>query len=402
LKLDDRADHAAADARQTMQTIGTPPVAVIAATAQHQTRLRYTAVTFAAVVLVIAAVGLSALVTRDHPGPAVTDTTVASQSTTTVVTTDSIIPVLPALDAASAASLEVLPYPGATVFTQETLTDQIVNDLRTAIVAIDQDEDPTQIIAAFERNGVVYATATDLSGRSALIVEENGEVLRFRSGTNPWTDVHETQKASATYTQITWVGLPEDAATVHLVTPSRLDIQDQRPMGSTAFFEIMKLPWTQIGTLTAYDNTGTAILTDEVRIPGWGCSVGGLPGPDANMDLPEPVAARRDALASAVHVCLSLQIANQATGDGPYFDMPFSDPQDTQGLNELAAALRDANMRTGLFRPMALALSVEPTVTEGDEGPIYIFSWADEDNARRIELGFTQDGTWQYGIYTNP
>jgi hypothetical protein len=385
-----------------MQTIGAPPVAVIAATAQRRTRLRYLEVTVAAVVLVIAAVGLSALVTRDQPGPAVTDTTVASQPTTTVVTTDSTIPVLPALDSAAAASMEVLPYPGATVFTEETLTDQIVKDLRTAVATIDRDEDPTQIIAAFESNGAVYATATYLSGSSALIVEDNGEVLRFRNGTDPWTDVHEIQKASATYTHITWVGLPEDASTVHLVTPSRRDIQDQTPLGSTAFFEIIKLPWTQIGTVTAYDNTGTVILTDEVRIPGGGCSVGGLPGPDATLDLPEPVAAGRDALADAVDGCLSLQIANQATGGGPYFDMPVSDPQDTQGLNELAAALRDANMRTGLFRPMAIALSVEPTVAEGDEGPIYIFSSTDEDNARRIELGFTQDGTWQYGIYTNP
>jgi hypothetical protein len=402
LKLDDRADHAAADARQSMQTIGTPPVAVIAATARRRTRLRYMGVTVAAAVLVVTASGLSALVARDHPGPAVADTTVASQPATTVPATDSTIRVVPALDAATAASLEVLPYPGATVFTEETLTDEIVNDLRAAVATIDRYDLPTEIAAAFESNDVVYATAADTSGNSALIVEENGEVLRFRSGTDPWTDVHETQKASATYTRITWVGLPQEAATVHLVTPSRRDLEDQTPLGNAAFFEIAKLPWTQIGTLTAYDETGTAILTDEVRIPGWGCSAGGLPGPDANLGLPEPVATGRDLLASAVHVCLSLQIANQATGDGPYFDLPFSDPQDTQGLNELAAALRDANMRTGLFRPMALALSAEPTVIEGDEGPIYVFSSTDEDNARRIELGFTQDGSWQYGIYTNP
>ena len=401
MKLDDRADRAAADARQSMQTMAAPPVAVIAATAQRRTRLRYMEAAVAAVVLVIAAVGLSAIVTRDHPGPAVTDTTVVPRPTTTVVATDSTVPVLPALDAAAAAPLEALPYPGATVFTQETLTDEIVNDLHTA-VATARDENPAQIVAAFESNSVVYATATYPPGMSALIVEENGEVLRFRSGTDPWTDVHETQKASATYTQITWIGLPKEAATVHLVTPSRRDIQDQTPLGSAAFFEIIKLPWTQIGTLTAYDNTGTVILTDEVIVPGWGCSVGGLPGPDANLDLPQPVAAGRDALASAVHSCLSLQIANQAIGDGPYFDMPFPNPQDTPSLNELAAALRDANMRTGLFRPMALALSVEPTVAEGNEGPIYVFSSTDQDSARRIELGFTQDGTWQYGIYTNP
>jgi hypothetical protein len=385
-----------------MQTVEAPPAAGIAATARRRTQRRYIGVTVGAVVLVIAAVGLSGLVTRDRRSPAVTDTTVASQSTTTVAATDSTVGVLPALDAATAASLDVLPFPGATLLTEETLTDLMVNNLRAAVTTIDRDDKPTEIVAAFEHNGAVYATASFLSGRTALIVEEDGEVLRFRIGTDPWTDVHETRKVSATYTQITWVGLPNDAATVKLVTPSRRDIQDQTPLGGTAFFEIIKLPWTQIGTLTAYDNTGTAILTAEVRTPGHGCSVGGLPGPDANLDLPEAVATGRDALASAVDGCLSLQIADQATGNGPYFDMPFADPQDTQGLNELAAALRDANMRTGLFRPMAVALSVDPTVTEEDEGPIYIFSSTDEDNARRIELGFSQDGTWQYGIYTNP
>ena len=170
-------------------------------------------------------------------------------------------------------------------------------------------------------------------------------------------------------------------------------------IANAVFFEIAKPDWTQIGTLTLFDAAGEVIMTDETRLHGLSCSSRLYAPPTPDAAIPAELDAGRRALAEATHSCRAGTIAGLAVGDGPYFDVP---------LDDLAAELRDLDYRTGLFGAMTGALLFRPEEIEGVNGPIYLFDWnARSNNPQegpflRVELGFSEDGVWQYGVILEP
>lgn len=306
------------------------------------------------------------------------------------------IAVIPGLDERTAAELEALPHPGVTVLTEATLTEEVITDIRTALNGLDSSRrnEPLQAHAAFEKDGMIHTVIEYSSDRTALMVVENGEAVRFRDGEGAWIDVHGLRKDTTAYwfafTQVTWLGLPENAATARLTTPQRpRDIEAQAVIGGAAFFEIAKPDWTQIGTVTLFNADGNAIMTDEMRLHGTSCSAAGVAPASPNLFIPDTLEAGRIALADALDGCRSGTIASLAVGSGPYFDLPMDD---------LAAGLRDADQRSGLFRPMSRALRFGPREVETQERTIHLFSW-NTDSGEQVELGFTEDGVWQFGRF---
>ncbi len=401
MKLDDLAQRAAEDARRTTATAEPPGLERIAAASRRrQWVMRGAAVAGAAAVIAIS-VGISSMIGVDDLDPRISDPAVTTLATTTTApVTEDGRAVIPGIDEATAATIAELPHPGVTLLTEATLTDEIVVELINAIDGLDFElrNEPLQVHAAFAKDGVIHALVEYSSPQTALMVVENGEVTRYRRNEDPWIDVHAIRKSPTdwfSFTQVTWLGLPENAAFARLTTPQRPDsIEDQVVIGGAAFFEIAKPSWTQLGTLSVFDSDGQVITSESVRLHGNTCSSGMLAPPTPDAAIPDALEAGRVALATATQRCRATTIASLAVGAGPYFGLPGDD---------LAAELRDLDLRTGVFGTMLGALNLRPQEVEGTGDVRYVFDWSgntaiDEMADLHVELGFSEDGVWQYGV----
>lgn len=406
MKLDRLGQRAAADVRENTPAAAPSTLEEIARVARRRDRLARSAMVAGAMTVIAVAVGLSSLVEPDELEPRLSDPVATTVATTTPppttappVTLPDGLAVVPGVDAATAATIEEPPHPGATLLTEETLTPELIESIRAAVDGLDERSQPLQVHAAFEKDGVIHTVVEYSSDRTALMVVENGEATRFLRGEGGWINVHGIRKSPTdwwAFTQITWLGLPDNAATARLTTPQRPDdIVDQVVIGGTAFFEIGKPDWTQIGTLILFDEEGEVIMTDETRLHGTSCSsrLQGPPTPD--FAIPEAIETGRIALAEAAYTCRAATVAGLAIGHGPYFDL---------SMESLAARLRDLDQRTGAFGSMAAALKIRPREVVGSDGTsTYVFEWSggpglDQGPATRVELGFSEDGVWQYGL----
>lgn len=402
MKLDDLARTHAKAAQDS--TRGATPASPddIAGHARRRSLLARGGGVVAVTAIILGLAGVTSLIGTDEPVPPRISDPVGTTNVTTTITLPPAsigVPVVPGLDEATAANLEALPHPGVTVLTEATLTDALVAEIRSAVDGIDFSDrnEPLQVHAAFEKDGVIHTTIEYSSDQTAYMVVEDGSATRFRQDTGTWIDVHGIRKDGTAswfaFTQVTWLGLPDGAATARLTTPQRLDdIEDQAVIGNAAFFEIAKPDWTQIGTLTLYDADGEVLLIDETRLHGTGCSASGLMPITVDISLPDALDAGRVALGRATDQCRPATIAWLAVGSGPYFDLPTDD---------LAGALREADQRQGLFKEISHAVRFGPQVIETETGTIYQFSWANAELDYGIEIGFSEDGVWQYGRFVD-
>lgn len=348
-----------------------------------------------ALAAVMVLVTISSTIEPDGVEPRISDpvdVTAAPATTVPPPTTSAPeFPIVAGIDAEGVTELTALPHPGANVLTADSLTPGLISDIHLAVAGLDLEEPPLQVVAAFEKDGVIRATVDLSSGEIGNLVVENGAATRFRHNAGPWIDVYAIRKTPTDYfgfTQISWLGLPEEAATARLTTPERSDdIADQTVIGSATFFEIRKPDWNQIGTLTLFDVDGNQIMTEEMRLDGRTCS-SSLAGP-VTAALPESdLTTGRLVLADALYSCTSVTVARLAEGSGPYFDLPMED---------LAESLHEADLRTGLFSTMLYALKTPPREVEDGNETLYVFRWNNAATGHRVELGFTNDGIWQYG-----
>ena len=70
-------------------------------------------------------------------------------------------------------------------------------------------------------------------------------------------------------------------------------------------------------------------------------------------------------------------------GTGPYFGLP---------TDNLSAALREADRRYPLLLDIYDTVKLRHRTVESEQGTVYVW---DTDT---MEVGFLEDGTWQYGI----
>ncbi|MDJ0665004.1 MAG: hypothetical protein QNJ75_10605 [Acidimicrobiia bacterium] len=390
MSLDDLGRRAADDARMSTGNARPPGLEAVRATVRRRswmTRGALAAGTVGVAVAFAAVVGTlgGAEVTPLMSDPADSASTIPSSSTTTTAAAGPGVPVIPGA-AAERLSLFVEPaHPGAALLTEETLTDEIVSSLQAALAG---DAAITKIAAAFEKGGSIYATVEYSNGNVGFAEVAGNEVVRMRSAPDTFVDRHMIRKSQADWfgwTQITWVGLPDAASTVSLVTAQRPDdIPTQPVIGNAAFFEIGKPDWNQYGWLTAYDSNGIAVIEEQILLDGRSCSTGGSQPPAiVYATAPDAVETTRTHLQDAAGRCRVAVLEDLATGTGPYFGLPTDD---------LSAALREADRRYPLLLDIYDTVKLRHRTVESEQGTVYVW---DTDT---MEIGFLEDGTWQYGI----
>ena len=315
------------------------------------------------------------------------DTTLTTQPETTTTTEPPAGPGYPISPGLATEVAETLPPPthrGAEWLTNETLTAGVVATLSDALGA---DETILNVIAVLQTEQATYATLNYETGETGYLVVDQDGTARLRVGAGSWVDRHMLRQGPNAWTgstQVTWLGLPAEAVTVTLSRPQPPTITEQPVVGGAAFFEMLKPDWNQYAQLSAYDENNLLLVETGILLDGRSCSAGGnRPPAIIYSTAPDAVEQNRAVLQDAAGRCRVSVLEELATGTGPYFGLPTDD---------LSVELREADRYYPLLLDIYDTVKLRHRTVESEQGTVYVW---DTDT---MEIGFLEDGTWQYGI----
>ena len=177
------------------------------------------------------------------------------------------------------------PFGFGTSIGADGLTVALQNELFGALAGVEIPGVDTVVAQGGKPVGVIKTT--------------DGVFAAFASGSTPWVEV-VTRKNWGWITTVclVWTGLPDDTAVVRLSMSGAASVL-QRPVGQTVFFDIPRLGWDQIATLTAFDSSGKPTAVSRVELEGGGCSgrLSDVPFPDRT--LPDDIGAVRNTILDA-------------------------------------------------------------------------------------------------------
>lgn len=187
------------------------------------------------------------------------------------------------------------------------------------------------------------------------------------------------------YVGVVWSGLPNTAHDVVVTWDGDIDAATPVPVvEGQASFEIRKPEWHRYAEFTAYNEQRSPVAVEVVLVDGGVCSTGSLsPVPVPSNELPAVVDAARRHILDRLFGCRFDDLAELASGPGPYFGVAAPD---------LAEHLLELDRQRGFLREMRTALRFDAERVTSSGRDEFVF-----DSAGGIQIVLDSGGVWVRG-----